>query len=723
MLFRKILVSIILATTLFSAEQKVEIIAKNVDAKDEVTTATGSVVIIGKGYYIRADKVIYDKKNEIIEAFGNVYALKDSSSYIISDYAKIDINDKSGSFDKFFMQSQTDDIWVSSKTANIGKRFYDVNNSSIISSCDVSNPEWQIKYDKGEYDSQEKTMTLKSATFYAGSWPLLYTPYISFSTDKTRKSGLLQPDFGYKADEGFLFAQPIYFVSSPDANWDSQTTPQIRTTRGKGIFENLRFIDSPYSQGSLMLGYFRDEKSFTEKQSLKYASHYGYSFMYNRSKLFSNNDVGVQDGLYTDLNWLNDIDYKNLQDLNNNGLKLNVEAIATSKINYFYQKDKDYFGSYFRYYFDTSKTSNDDTLQQLPKLQYHRSLDSIFVDNLLYSGDIKVIRYDRKTGLTANQYQGAIPLMLNFSILDGFAGLTFGENFYINKATFGNDNTATNYSNYSYMSNNHNVKLYTDLIKPYDNFVHAIEIEGSYTKPGLSSEKNYPSTLPSQSDRTLYAKYVATPPGDILSQVTTPIQSAQDLYENASFKLVQFFNNKQGDNIISHRLNQIIYFDASRVGYRYADIENEIRAKVNDKITLDTDVFYSYSRSEVSKLTSSLKYSQDKDYSFNLSQTYKAFNDDSGDKSNYLSFGFDKSFAYKYHIFGNYDYDYALREERSWGLGIGMKKRCFSYQISVKRENTPILTSTSASSVRNFVLYLSVNFIPIGGINQSYSVK
>ncbi len=700
MRFKLLLISLVLATSLFAVERKVEIIAKQVEHQDDIITATGTAVAVGKGYYIKADKIIYDRVGQVVEAFGNVYILKDSATYIISDYAKVYMNDKTGNFDKFFMQNQIDDVWVSSNYANANQRFYDVN-KSITSSCSVENPEWKIKYSKGVYDSEEKQMRLSNAVFYAGNIPLLYSPYISFSTDKTRRTGLLKPEVGYKGDDGLVIAQPIYYVTDPKSNWDSETIPQIRTIRGQGLFETLRFMDSPYSKGSMTLGYFRDTSSYQEEHQLRYSSHYGMSFLYDRKKLFADVSKGEQDGLYADLNYLNDIDYRNLQDFNKNGAFQNTDAIATSKLNYFYQKDSDYFGGYMRYYFDTSKSSNDTTIQQMPKLQYHRYLEPIFDNRLLYSADMKYTKYDRKDGLTANQYQMFVPFTVNFSFFDDYLGLSFSENLYANQASFGG-NDATVFNDYSYSSSVHKLKAYTSLVKPFDDFIHTLDAEVVYTKPGVKTEKNNPGTT-----------------NDLASQVV----SSNEM-ENASFRLAQFFYDKKGTQILSHRLNQTVYMDTKNVDYKYSDLENEVETKITDKVTLSNDVFYSHKYSRVSTSTTSVTYNDDNDLKLSLSQAYRNVETaTSVDRANYLSFGFNKNFAYKYYTFGSYDYDYHLRQERSWSLGLGMKKRCFNYQVSVKRETTPVLTSSGSSSVNNMVIYLSINFVPIGGINQVYSTK
>jgi len=699
MRLRSLILAQLLSSCAVFAQEKMEIIAQHVEHKDDIVTATGSASAYGQGYYIKADKIIYYKNKDRIEAIGNVFALKDSAVYTVCDSVTFQLTDKTAHFDKFFLQNQTDDIWVSSKNADLKKRYYDIN-KAITSSCAPENPQWRIMYDHGQYDSEDKSMTLSNATFYVGETPLFYTPYFSFSVDKTRRSGLLKPEIGYKANEGLIYGQPFYYVPSPNSTWDSEFIPQIRTIRGVGAYETLRFMDSPYSRGMFSLGYFKDNKGFQNDYSLKYSSHFGYSLLYERVKILADASKGEQDGFYADLNYLNDIDYKNLQEINKNQNLQNLDRITTSKANYYYQKKDNYLGAYLRYYIDTSKTSNDSTLQQLPKLQYHRYLDSVYSDKLLYGGDVKVTRYDRKIGAGATQYEGYLPVSLNFSFFDDMLGVGVTENIYANKVNFSN-NGATAFDDYHYMSNTHKLRLFTSLLKPYESFYHTIDFESVYTKPGFKSERNYPGTT-----------------NDLARQVV----SSQEI-ENNSFKLAQFFYNLKGSQILMHRLAQTIYSDTSRVEYKYADMENELSLKITDGVTLSTDTFYSHKNSTLSSAITMLS-AQNDEGKLSVSHTHKDTTTNGAiDKANFLSLNFEKNFGYKYFGFGGYDYDYELQEVRSWTAGMGMRSRCMNYRISLKKETTPILTNTAGSSIKNYIVYFSVNFVPIGGVNQVYSVK
>lgn len=698
LLKKAFLISAICASLLY-AEEKVEIVAKQVDHDEGVVTATGDAVAVGDGYFIRADKLIYHKKDSMIEGFGDIFITKDSSFFTLSDYVKFYLNEKSGYFDKFFFEESKEGVWVSSKEATAKDKIYSVD-SAVSSSCNPSDPDWYLKYSSGEFDSQSKVMSLKNTTLYLKDVPVLYTPYFSFSTDKTRRSGLLKPDIGLKGNEGLIYMQPIYYTPNPDSSWDNELTPQVRTKRGYGFGDTLRFIDSKYSRGFVKWGYFKDTDNFQKEYNLRYGSHYGITLFYDRENLFAsklkNNE---EDGLYLNLNYLNDIDYINLQ-VRDNLRENRIDKITSSKINYYFQKNNNYFGAYLKYYIDTSKTSNDDTVQEYPKLQYHRNTESLFLDNLTYSFDLTSKRYERRTGLNASQNQAFLPISYTMRFFDDFLGFGVAEHLYVNKVSFSNG-VGSNLDDYSFYSNTHKLKLFTNLQKTYDNFIHSLDIELLYSKPGAKQEIGFPT----QKD-------------ELVSLVTSSAES-----ENSAVKLTQFFYDFKGNLALTHRLNQAIYHDASRVDYRYGDLENELIFKINKNISFATDIFYSYKDSVISAATSSIAY-DDGFRTASLSHVYKDKNTILGkDRGSYLALYASQKIDYKYTAFGSYEYDELLRETRAWSVGINMKKQCMSYSISLKNEATPILTSAESSSIKNYIIYFSINLIPLGGLNQTYSLS
>jgi len=673
------LISLFLATSLFANSDNIQILADKIYGEGNVLHAKGDVVLYSDRYVMTADRAEYDKKSQIVKLYGNINIIRDSRLFVKTKYAKVNLADDSSYFNPFFLDDANSDIWIRSQISKVDNDIY-YTKDAIVSSCNVYDPDWKITYSSGDYSKNTKFVTLYNSVFYIHNVPVFYTPYFSFSTDKTRRSGLLRPFFGYSSEEGIYYRQPIYFA--PYKSWDLEFDPQIRAKRGAGIYSTLRFADSPYSDGSITTGYFKEKGDFAQKYNLKNMTHYGYEINYNRKKLFSDYfGENAQDGFLIDYKYLNDVDYLNLQ----RNKSYVTSSLITSKLNYFLRRDRDYAGLYLRYFKDTSKISNDDTLQTLPKIQYHRFTEPFLFKNLLYSIDYKFNNYYRKVGINAKQNELLLPVILTFPLLGDYLDISLSENIYMTHIDYTNESPALQSG--QYMSNYHKISLSTDLAKKYDDFLHTISLSLDYIVPSFDDKKGY------------FADFIA-------------LNKEQ---KSINFQLEQFFYDNKGSLFLTHRLSQSYLFDA--YDYKYGDLLNELIYKFSNDLTLTNNLTYSHKNSQISEFQTGIKY-KSKFYNINILHTYK-HGPDKGD-SNIISAKLNLNYFKRYKYFANIDYDIKNRYTQNWELGVIMKKKCWDYRISYKEHVTPILTSSGSNSVTRRGIYLMINFTPIGGIKYKF---
>ena len=678
-MYRIVLLLFFLTLSLFGLEDNVKILAKKINGKGDTLTAIGDVVIYSDRYVITSDRAKYNKKTKIVRLYGNINIIKDSRLFARSKFATLNLEDDYSFFSPLFLDDEDSSVWIRCDKANLQNGVY-YTKKAIVSSCNVYDPDWKITYTSGDYSNNTKFVTLYNALFYIKNIPVLYTPYFRFSTDKTRRSGLLRPSFGYSSDDGLFYRQPIYFA--PFNSWDYEIDPQIRTKRGVGAYSTLRFADSPYSTGKITFGEFKEKSKYVKKYALKNSKHYGYEINYNRSKLFSGYfGEDAQDDLLIDYKYLNDVDYLNLQ----KEKSYITSSLITSKVNYFLQKDKDYVGLYFRYFKDTSKVSNDDTLQTLPKAQYHRFTKPILFDNLLYSIDYKFNNYYRKTGINAKQNEILLPIIFTMPLLNDYLNFSISENIYMDYVSYSNDSTIKH--NGQYLSNYHKFSLSSDLTKRYDDFIHTIGLSIDYIVPSFNDKKGY------------FADFIA------LNKEKKSI----------NFQLEEFFYNAKGDLFLTHRLSQSYLFD--EYDYKYGDLLNELIYKFSDRLSFTNNLVYSHKNKEVSEFQTGATYNGDI-YDFSLLHTYK-HGKELGD-SNLITAKISTSYFSKYNYFANIDYDIKEGYTQNWEFGVKMHKKCWNYQISYKEHTTPILTSSGANSIKRRGIYLTINFTPIGGIQYKF---
>ena len=693
MLFRLFLF-LLLTLGILQAEdktQKVEILAKTLDKNGTIVHAKDEVVLYSDKYIITSDEAYYDYNTSDLELIGNITIMEGINFSTRSGYAKINMNSDSGNLMPMFAYTGESKIWLKCNDAKFDARYY-LTQKSILSSCDVQNPDWKIGFTTGEYDRKEQFLSTYNTLFYVADVPIFYLPYFSFPTDTTRRTGLLRPEFSFGSHEGFYYLQPIYFA--PQENWDFQLNPQIRTNRGEGLHGVLRFADSPYSTGEISLGQFKEKSSYVEDNDLKNNKHYGYSITYERSKLFSGYfGKNVEDGLWIDINYLNDIDYLNTIDNN----EKNYDSLVQSTFNYYIKRDLDYFGLYAKYYIDTSKESNADTIQELPTVQYHRFTNSIFTDNIFYSIDYKGTNYTSKEKLDSFSNEINVPISIHLPFFDDLVHFKATENFYLANVDY-DDGVGTSGGG-NIVQNYHRLSLYTELAKPYEDFLHTLSFGLDYTIPGKSRKSDgFEKMLDDTNLKELDSLVINTK-------------------ENVSLSLIEYFYDKNGRKLVAHTLRQsILMGNLSDTEYKYLDLSNNIYIYITSDLTLTNQLSYSHEFSRFSKFQTSLKWNIE-DYTTSFIHTYQKDSKDIVD--NYLTFSVDTHYVKNYNLFASMNYDIEDDFFKSWQVGWTMKKKCWDYRLSYREEIEP--NSSTKGSINKKGIYLTFNLYPIGGISYDFT--
>ena len=689
MFFRLLLLSFLIVVVSQAQTQKVEILAEKLTREGSVVHAQGSVVLYSDRYIITADEAYYDHESGELELIGDITIMQEGSLFTRSDHVKINMKNDSGNLKPMFAFASASKMWLRCSVAEFDSKQY-IAKSSILSSCDVQDPDWKIGFSTGRYARQEQFLHTYNTIFYIADIPVFYLPYFAFSTDRRRRTGLLHPKISYGSNEGLYFMQPIYFA--PQVNWDFQINPQIRVDRGVGLHGLFRFVDSPYSLGEISLGGFREKQEYVQSNDLKYDKHYGYRIKYDRSRLFSGHfEDSVEDGLWIDFNYLNNIDYLNTID---NSQK-SYDSLVQSSFNYYLKRDLDYLGLYAKYFIDTSKESNDDTVQEIPTLHYHRFTNSILADNIFYSIDYKTTNFTSKDGLKAVTHQVNAPISIHFSFLDDFLHFKFTENFYLAKVDY---EKSIKKGGGHVVQNHHRISLHTELVKPYENFFHTIYLGFDYTIPGSSKKSDGFKELEKDRD---------------LDEFDSLLLNTK---ENISLKLVEFFYNQDGKKLIGHTLRQTILMGGlSEDEYRYKDLSNGIHLYFNNNLTLNNLLNYSHEFSRFSKFQTSINWKVE-DYSANFIHTYQKNRDEKID--NYLTFSIDTHFVRNYTLFAGINYDIEHNFFKSWQAGWTMQKKCWDYRLVYREELEP--NSSTRGSINKRGIYLTFNLYPLGGVSYDF---
>ena len=712
----KIVVSLALASLLIQANaqelnmEKLQLVAKDVDTKNNIITAVGDVVAYSPTYYLSSDKMVYDKDREILELFDNVLIIKDNKIQTQSNYAYVDMKNDIINQDPVFLMDNSSNIWSNSKEANKDKDLITLENS-ILSSCDCIDPIWSIRSSSSDYDTEAMWMNTYNPRLYIKNVPVFYLPYFGFPTDTTRRTGLLLPTMGYSSSEGFLYSQPIFIAPADD--YDIELIPQIRTQRGYGSYANFRYADSPDSMLNVKTGYFKEFDNYRSKEQLENSEHYGLDIDYERKNIFAKNKEH-QDGVFTSIRYLNDIEYITLKE--EDDYNLGTDKKIESKVNYFYNTPEYYGGVYGKYYVDASQKTNDNTLQELPQIQLHSYNKELFLENLIYSIDTKAQNFTRKEGLNAKIYDITVPISYTKNILDDYMYLGVENRTILTQYDYSNSlYNNLRYEDGTLIQNRTSFIVGTDLIKPYSDYIHTLNLNASYDIPeNLRKDGDLYNITVKENQPLKYNELSVFP--TLQEQKTIKLSLNQSIYDKDNLK--QFINHKMSQSILYNSFDEPKFQDLDnyvKINHDYGSLSGKVVYNMDDNKVVEGSFDNSLS---YENLTFSAGY-------YYTKKTNNEFNTRDDLESYRLSTSYKLAKDYSIKYYENYDLQEKTRNRQ--GIGLNIDDSCWNLDLLLEKEITPrsryVESTRSYDSHEQTIVYAVLMLKPIGGIRQKSIVQ
>jgi len=683
---RYLILFLFFTLSLFSKEQ-IEVFAQELVVTKDFMKAQGDVLILYNGDLLKSKRATYDKNASLLILNGNVEMLGKDENRASSEELIINTKSQNVEFQELLITTEKD-LWIEAKKATKRKEHYKIFNSKL-SSCDKENPDWTIEFAEAHFRKDRQFISLKDARVRFFDTTIFYFPYLAFPTINERTSGLLFPKFQFSDSEGIGYEQAYFYA--PSNNFDIEFNPKIRTSRGYGGHVTARYVDSDHSSGLFRTGYFNNFKSYAQSNNL-HKEHYGFELQYNSTDILPKSDFfdAYQSGLYLNAIYLTDLEYLNLQ--KDSASSLINSNLIESRFNAFVYDEEHYLGLYSKFYIDTSKQSNTETLQELPTLHYHHYMKQIFTDKIFYSFDAKVHNYTRATGSRAYQTEFDLPVTYYDSFFNDYLDFSLSENLYLSDVFF--SNLGYNSERYRYYRNYHTVELSSDLIKSYGENTHTIHPSIKYTRPSLENEEPSSYNALNENQKELFVTQVEK--------------------ETVSLGVSQFYYNKALELNVFHRLAWVEYPNEE---LDRGDMNNEISYH-KDSLSFYSNIFYSLDKDKIHSLTTSLSYNQS-NYDIMLTHFY---NNDLLVKNATTSF-INTSFVHNYNEHNQwfFDYDYDLKQgfNHQWDVGWTHRQKCWGSKVSFGQERIPNVER----SFKNNKIYFELTLNPFGGIaqNQEFS--
>ena len=672
------------ANGVIKRDKQIELTADTLSGTETLIQAKGHVKLIYNNNIILANYARFNKIKKLLTIAGDVEIINADGSSLHTDEISLSTKDKKVELHKVLYSSR-DSIWISSPKITKQNSCYAIEKGKV-SSCLTDNPDWHIEFSKANYNSKTEKIKLDDVKFYIADIPIFYLPYISFSTSQKRKSGLLMPHVSYSQKEGLVYEQPIYMNIA--SNIDMELNPQIRTDRSAGIYATINFVDSNHSKGYLRGGYFKDKDSYTSLYNLSNNSHYGLEAHYESSAVLAKiKPYNYLDSLYLDLILFNDIDYINLQ-------KTTIDHLADSyikesKLNYSLYNDKNFIGVESSYYKDAKEQSNSNTLHKIPSFRWHKSRKNLFgVEALDYSIDSKVSNYIKDSDISSNQFELNIPIEYDISFLSDYIHMQIGEDIYINNSRFYHRADGT--KDYDNISLTHSLKLYGDMIKPYNNGMHTVEWSLKYAK-----QSNISSSVEE------YNKLDIDIRRDIISKALF------DQKIDISLKHYWYSNNME--LYASQSVSQTYYPNDIEKWDSFRN-EFEIRYKYLKFINL---VEYSYRYNDFSEISNRIEYNSDRAI-LSLDRFWRKDLQLDTILTNEVAFEVDYQYDKELNLFAGFTYDLENSYSKKWKIGFRYNRSCWNMELGYLHDTQPLLTNNGSSSIDNDKILFKLNLLAFG---------
>lgn len=215
---------------------------------------TQSIVNAQTAYVYRDPKTNQVTKIEFLE---NVRYLE-PGKLMIARKATINPQDKSGQTEDVLYRFNTDRskaVLPAWGRARLIQRFANKNyllQHVTYTTCAPQDKAWDIQADSIVIDDANAKGVARNAIVRINEWPVFYTPYLSFPTNKDRKSGFLMPTGGYSNVGGFDLGLPYYWNIAP--NYDMTIVPHAYTERGVMMGGEYRYLT--YNSAGVITGNF-----------------------------------------------------------------------------------------------------------------------------------------------------------------------------------------------------------------------------------------------------------------------------------------------------------------------------------------------------------------------------------------------------------------------------------------------------------------------------------
>ena len=279
------------------------IAADHIAGKNDVeVVADGNVELRKRNSILLSDRLTYWQQEDEMEAEGNVRLSRDGDR-VRGPKMRMKMEDSTGFFEqpeysiRRIKTASAATLWtgneerassslttgqgVATRMEFEGEGKYRLTDATY-STCTPApgkDLEWFARTTNLYLNYDDEVGTARNATLYFKGAPILYSPWVSFSLNNERKSGLLTPTFGSTSRGGMEYTQPFFWNIAQ--NMDATIAPRFMAKRGTLWNGEYRYLQPAYS--GMLHGQYLPGDKLAGKDRFSYSLVHGQSLGYGFS--------------------------------------------------------------------------------------------------------------------------------------------------------------------------------------------------------------------------------------------------------------------------------------------------------------------------------------------------------------------------------------------------------------------------------------------------------
>lgn len=217
--------------------------AVDYDQENRIVTLSGHVELTQDGRKLEADKVVYNLKDDLATAEGNVVITDANGDVHHAESIELSDRMRQGLVQKIFTtMADGSRAWANQGVKESEQRYRLKDASYTACKACAEDPDkrppWQLHAKEVNVLRDEQRIEYRHAWLDVWGLPVFYTPYFSHPDGTVeQKSGLLTPSFGWNSELGAFYSQPYYWAISPSTD----ATFTVMPTTKEGPLGRVQF--------------------------------------------------------------------------------------------------------------------------------------------------------------------------------------------------------------------------------------------------------------------------------------------------------------------------------------------------------------------------------------------------------------------------------------------------------------------------------------------------